>query len=590
MGKSWSEQQQQVQKIWEQYGVDGLRFAYGLTGELSLAQDLVYSTCVDTYRRLATDQHRYSGARNALFAAILRMYRGWDGQHAEKLGKDVFAQKTCNGVRLVDVSALQIELKAPLLLYSICGCSTLEMTRILLLPDRWIHRRLGESAEALGWIDKGNESWSTIAGVLDAHKEALMREAVHIYVGQAVQNRIRQLVTAAAAMVAAEKRQMGSNGVRFVFAALIALGAGLTGYGIDGWHQEQKGITIGTTANEAVKGLPQTLRNLPVNIIAQFRLSNTADAIPLNHIAAADNGIYLAKLHLPTSSWPSIELSLCPYSASGKSLESYETSAGKMDMVPPLTNPKTTAENSDWTVGDWQVGITGDWMVTWVRWQPGTPQELPVTQVYLMYLPTQHAGLVQSLELSKGRDLLTLAVGSGRLVEQYGFHTSTSNTGVSGLPISVYTLRGKLPLQALGKPVQIPAPFGLMADAEVRSGELIFQGIVGQTPGVSDKATWYSLSWDGQLTKLTGPPLDGQPHWALRGISGRLWWVETTPANGDKRQWQVLMGQVSSPAGLDQSAAYTLNGTVSDFTVSEDRLVWIQVTQGVPQLVVAEPS
>ncbi len=590
MGKSWAEQQQQVERTWEQYGDDGLRLAYGLTGELALAQDLVYVACVETYR-LLSNQRGFLGARNALLAAILQVYQVWTIQRVrnEEVSE---AKSTVNNVcTLSAVGDLPVELKAPLLLYLVSGCSVFEITRILLLPHQWVLRRLGESARALGWLNKGKIPWTSVLETVDSYQERLSGEVANIRMSAEVENRVHQLVVAAAAMVAADKRQFGSNGVRFAFAAVIALGAGLTGYGIDGWHQAQRGIATGTTLPTTAKGLPEALRNLPVDIVAQFRLASGSNAISLHHMAAANNGIYQAKLELPTNSWPYIDLSLCPYSASGKWLQSYQTSAGRIDMVPPLTNPKIPTGTGDWTVKNWQVRVTADWMVAWVQWQPGTSGGLPVTQVYLMYLPTHRSALVQSLELSKGRDILALAVGSGRVVEQYGFHTSSSSTaGISGLPISVYSLHGKVPLQALGKPAQIPAPFGMMEDAEVRRNELIFQGIVGQSPGVSDKATWYSLAWDGQLTKLAGPPLDGQSHWALRGVSGRLWWVETTPASGGKHQWQVLMGEVSSPAGLNQTAAFTLNGSVNSFTVSDNRLVWIQATEGVSQLVVAEPS
>ncbi|MCL6443246.1 MAG: hypothetical protein K6T83_07295, partial [Alicyclobacillus sp.] len=101
---------------------------------------------------------------------------------------------------------------------------------------------------------------------------------------------------------------------------------------------------------------------------------------------------------------------------------------------------------------------------------------------------------------------------------------------------------------------------------------------------------WYRVSWSGRLTRWLGPPDDGQPHWAVEGASGTVYWVETTPDRDNPRQVQVLMSPLSDPDHPARTPASSLDGPVSSFTVSGRHLVWVQSQGGVRQLVVAEAN
>ncbi len=183
-----------------------------------------------------------------------------------------------------------------------------------------------------------------------------------------------------------------------------------------------------------------------------------------------------------------------------------------------------------------------------------------------------------------------MTVGSGKVVVQSVVDSGEGEGGAHAalsLPIDVYTLNGTVPLKALGEPKHIPAPFGLMLRPVITGNTLIFQGVQGQPPErVDNNSTWYALSWDGQLSRYVGPPVDGQPHWAVKGTSGTMWWVETTPADSKPDSMQVLMSPLAVDSEVSQTPATSLSDPVKFFTASNEYVAWVQDTQNTTQLVV----
>ncbi|MCL6516577.1 hypothetical protein [Alicyclobacillus sp.] len=459
-----------------------------------------------------------------------------------------------------------------------CGPDLARLERVVLLPGRRIQAccdavaaRVAEGLAARG-----------IAWPKTAPEQArwVMEQVAEVRMPDWLRTRTEQWIRATHAQLQAERHHRGPVGWTVGVAAL-----GVFGLGAVAWGAHRPPVPAAAApapvSHPAVPGIPAPLQGLPATVDAQFRLSGEVPMDRLRHAALAADGLYLAQLQLETDRWPAITLQKVPYSASGSDLNAALEDAGRMEMVPPMNDLAGQAVN--WSVSDWSVHISGDWAVAVVTWKPSTGTGV-VEQLYGLYRPTSASGLL--LSVGPVGSPPAVAVGGGRVVLQSA-EKPAGATG--GPPIQVYTLTGEAPLRALVPSGQLNAPFGVMDEPAIVGGTLVFQGIRGQSDGPNPVTTaWYTLSWTGQLARYVGPPVDGQPHWPVRGQAGNLWWCETTPDEDRPGELRVWMGTLSD-ASADQAnqPAGQLESAVPWFTADDQRVAWVQTTGGVTQLVVA---
>jgi hypothetical protein len=461
------------------------------------------------------------------------------------------------------------------------------LAETLLRPKRYILQQLDEATRVV-WTEHvedadGLTKWETL-------RERVQEFRSQVVVPAAVQVRSRKVLLASLAAMHAERRHQGPRWLKYGMVSLAALSAGAIAFGVT--RNNTPPVVSVSAPRPQVSSLPKPLGNFQGAIVAQFALPQDIRNLSLDHLVLTKDAVYLPELKLATDTWPSILVKKCEMKKSGEALLDNLKTVAEVDLIPPVRpagSAKRTIDTTSWEIKDWQFYVTGPWGVAAVRWAFSDHSAESITQLYAVYLPTGKSGLVKVFDAKTPDEATVVAVGDGKVViqssvdsggEQSGTHASLS------LPIDVYTLSGNVPLKALGEAKHIPAPFGLMQKPVITGGTLVFQGVQGQPEREDSNATWYALSWDGQLSRYVGPPVDGQPHWAVKGTSGTIWWAETTPADSKPDSVQVLM----SPCGVDgevsQTPATTLSEPVKFFTASNEYVAWVQDTDNTTQLVV----
>ncbi|QSO45953.1 RNA polymerase sigma factor [Alicyclobacillus mengziensis] len=630
----------------ESYATAVLQFATLYTDSSEVAQDLTVRSFAEAYRRLDL-AHVYLTDKNALFGGVVTACRGLNTKQPlplenEKGGAQDVTHPPVESPSTTfapgrsalsqAVSHLPLEMRVVLLLSAIAELGLSDISRILLLPRRVVSSRIELAKTAL------SESTDDTLKTTDV-MDALCNAVEEIRAADALITRIRKVVAATVQEVRAERRHRGPRWLKYatVVTGLFSIAA------VDlGMHTATSGhAPAPTTAVSSLldtAGLPSALSGLPVFIDAQFKLSSLPDSTSLNHIVLTNTGVYLPTLDQSANSWPSIQVQYVPYADKGQDFKSAAQQLAAIDMVPPIDAQKQAqqAGSSDWKIDTWQFAVTGKWAVASVGWVSGTSLST-VTQIYLLYLPSGESNLVQTIGNASGsgpEQMAAVTAGDNRVIIQGAVqntalvtagkpgtgtnrpnntgtkNTGTQNTGTKNtttsaahattgskntgttslvsLPLEVYHLTGTIPLKALTKPNQIPAPFGLMKNPAVFSEGIVFRGVVGQSLNTSDaNEAWYLMSWNGDLSIFVGPPADGQHHFAVIGNNSDLWWAETTPnpAKNTNARWQVLMSPLTGDS-VGQPAALNLSGPVVWFGAYNNRVAWVQDTQGQLQLVV----
>lgn len=406
----------------------------------------------------------------------------------------------------------------------------------------------------------------------------------------ALKHRVSQVLLATQAELDAERAYHGPTWVAFAVSATLLAALGLISYGV---YRSPRLIGFfsnhGSTAGE-VTNLAPAWRGLPTTVVAQFGLADTDTKFDVTHVGVTTDTLYLPTLSRPPQGRPSWRLNInaCSLQRSGQPLESVIKHVGSLPIAPPTTVVNQTAAN-DWAVVDWRFQASGPWVLALVNWANAQIPNSGVNQLYAMYVPDRKSALVATFQQQTGlADVYEVAMGDGRVTLQSGF-TSPSPGGqftIVGLPIKVYRLQGSDPTNVLSSPVQLREPGGLLNQPTITGPGIVFQGFDGESePNNRVNVNWYTLSWNGQITKWNGPPLDGQPHFAVEGRSGTAYWVETTPDRTEPGSVQVLMAPLT-PAVSTAPAASTLSASVQGLAVSGPYVVWVQTNNAKPQLVV----
>ncbi len=496
--------------------------------------------------------------------------------------------------RLFWISRLSDDDKLVVLTFLLVDGAVSTTARTLRRPRKYVEHRLQAAFLTAmtheSGADREADTWDSI-------RSALIEYATTVEVPEAKVTEARQRLLAHAARLDAEQRQRGPRWVTYGMAAASVLALAAIAYGVSG-----RSLTVSAAAPSALtaskaNNLPPPVGNFPGVVLAQFRLAGDAPSTTeLQHLAVTSSALYIPTLSTTSTSWPSITVEKIPFTGSGESLTAHPTPAGKMDLLPPSDSADSNGNTKHigWVVKRWDFRVTGRWAVAVVEWSAADESSTTISQLYLLSLTTGKSSLVKTFD---GGEQSVIAVGDGKVVVQTAVvsggttGSAAKSSGPVSLPIDVYTLRGDVPLQALGEAKQLAAPFGFMKNPVITGDRLIFQGVAGQVSAdVGVDETWYGLSWDGQLSRLDGPPMDGRPHWAVQGTSGQPWWVETTPDDTDSGSIQVLFHALADTGGVNQTPAQSLAGPVQWFTVSDQYTAWVQQTDNVKQLVIGEPS
>lgn len=360
-------------------------------------------------------------------------------------------------------------------------------------------------------------------------------------------------------------------------AATVLVGLAGIAYGVsDGVlsHFKPSQPIAAKSSNSTVTTVPRDVGNLPVTTVATYTVSSKT-YLDLSHVAVANNALFIGDLVETADNWPRITAFEERFDQ-GKSLVPSTGRPYSIELVPPAKHTtKSTSKTNSWQISKWSIHTMSHWLIAVVKWNDGTAATDEIDQVYAMNVSTGKFSLVRTLSPQTGvSNEFAVAVGANRIITQSAL-ADTTGAPPLGLPIVVNGLTGQDPLRAFAQTSQIPASFGLMKSPIVTGDGLIFQGIAGKEATTSmNTATWYSLAWDGSLTRLYGPPIDGQKHWAIRGVTGSLWWVETTPDGQQDNGLQISMEPLTptKPA----VAARNLNNPVEQFGVSGAYMLWTE--------------
>jgi hypothetical protein len=431
--------------------------------------------------------------------------------------------------------------------------------------------------QGLGW--RGRRQWVAVL------RESLTERPDAVLPAQLKAEALR-LIPAGVAAADAHRRYAGPRWIMGLAGATAVAGAGIVAaLGLHSvfQHEPEEEHHAAPAAD-----LPAPLSNLPVQTVAQFRLKGD-DNPPLDHLFPGPFGLYRLDWQ-SVHGGVSVTVTESPYTASGRDLQWRPVATA--NLLPPGHGNAASGLSmriSGWNVDQWSADISGSWLLMAVDWQSGVGVAAHrVTALYGVYLPTGKTGLMATWQVRPGQaDAFHVAMGAGKVAVQPEIHDQSGKQPPVGLPIQVYDLKGTDPATALHPSDIIPAPFGVMANPTITNQGIVFQGIAGHPdPGDAVNATWYLAPYNGEATELLGPPLDGQPHWAVEAADGKLWWAETTPA-ANSTGVQVLMAPLI-PVGQSPSVpAWTLNGTVDTFRADGRWVMWVQVNGTTRQLVVA---
>lgn len=580
------------------YGAKVLHFAYTFFADMSRAHDAYISTFVRIYRKF--DALPFMGDdEQAIIAMTIQVCMAMEIAHAsgseehnvitaesEPAAESTTEPKEPTSRLLARISAIDAEEKAVLLANVFTTSDLSTLAGMFLRPKRWI---LAQREHALATLSDSNEN-RFVPLDMDGLRADLQDVLTGVVIPHWLRIRASQQVRATVAQMAAERRHRGPTWLVYATGLTCVFSLAAIGLGVPRGHRAVSSTAGSVPTVETAKGLPDALQHLPGTVQAQFQLPDNFPIHDLDHMAIGKDAVYLSTLEQHKDKWATIQVNGCDFNQTGSPLTSVEKHLASVETVPPLTagqDPKSAHAN--WTIQDWSIHFNNLWAVVLVDWAQGTDKSTAMTQVYDLYLPTGKSSLVKSIGTEKQPNEVVVTAGGGKIIVQSGIQgkASAGANPLIGLPIDVYTLSGTEPLRALTGPTEISAPFGLMVHPTVTGGTLAFQGIAGQPDdSTAANATWYTLSWDGQLSRYAGPPLDGRPHWAVRGSTGKLWWCETTPDPAKQENIQVLMAPMVDASTAPQVAASSLSGSVQFFTVSGESMAWVQTTKNIAQLVV----
>lgn len=406
-----------------------------------------------------------------------------------------------------------------------------------------------------------------------------------------------QLLYATMAQVEAEYLHRGPVWTTYGLVGMAIIALASVTYGVYGFLKSpvQHGNAATSTSSAATNptALPQALDSLPVTVVSQVSLTQTEwETLQLNHVVVDKNMLYLPTL-VSYANMPAIQIQSAPLSSSGKELAAVTKPAGKINLILPASaKAGSSLRTPPWVVKSWNLYVTDNWAIAVVDWSTTESTADEVQQIYALYLPSGKAGLVKTLLPKSGAaNDYTVTAGGGKVVIQSGYTSNGSGSAELSLSLDVYSLSGTSPAHVLDNMRQISAPFGMMVSPVVTGDTLVFQGIAGQNDMSNVvNATWYTLGWNGQLSTFVGPPLDGQPHWAVKGTQGNIWWVETTPDMTKKNFVQLLMGQLVPPGSGGQVPAQSLSESVAGVRATGQDVLWVQSTDNKLQLVVTEAN
>lgn len=399
-----------------------------------------------------------------------------------------------------------------------------------------------------------------------------------------------QMMRARIATDDAMKHHHGTAKIKLGALSVLVIGVCGVGYGVSDRLFANLHPTTQQSSVANQTAWSNAAGNLPVTPLSIYSLASSS-TVDLQHFAVGTSELYKGALVQSADSWPAIHIDGYMFAEANKSMSSAKTQSFKIELVPPLQqSKKSPSSNGNWQIGSWRLDwLDNHWLIAVVDWHNGTTSATPTKQVYGLDLTNQKYSLLDTLRPQSGvANRFVVAVGNGRVVIQSAFADGTG-TSVLARPIEVYTMSGSDPLHAWTQSSQIPAPFGFMENPIATKQGLVFQGIAGKGSGSDvNSSTWYNLSWNGQLSNLQGPPVDGQSHWAVVGNSGTLWWVETTPVAAKAASgYQVSMAQLV--ASTSTNGVKNLNSTVSQLAVSGSNLIWVEPSPGnVDRLVVGQ--
>ncbi|WAH38921.1 hypothetical protein [Alicyclobacillus dauci] len=383
--------------------------------------------------------------------------------------------------------------------------------------------------------------------------------------------RAQQMMRAQIAMQEALRHHKGPLWSKIGATVAVLVGIVGVGYGVSDRVYAHFHHTEPVEASSEQGNTGHVVGELSATPVGLYQLPSLS-TVDLNHVSVGQNALFVSRLAQSVDSWPRIDSDEHPFATADKPLGTPSNSFS-MELVPPMQRSAKQGAKG-WQISSWRVEPMDHWLIGIVSWTDGSKGH-GVEQIYALNTDNGKYSLVQTLTPEAGvSNQFVVAVGDGRVIVQSGLDDGTGAPPL-GLPILVYALNGSDPLHAWTQSGQIPASFGLMQTPIATADGIVFQGIVGKDEtSAANTATWYELSWNGQLSHLYGPPVDGQSHWAVRGSTGTLWWVETTPdASQNHSGLQVSMAELG--ANKPSTAAKNLDTSVDGFAVDGSYMMWI---------------
>lgn len=407
--------------------------------------------------------------------------------------------------------------------------------------------------------------------------------------------RIRKTLQATALM--ADVRQKLSAGRWMKIAVSLTLIVGLTAVVAGLYRPNSAKPTVSSSVKDST--VPTPLQNLPVTTLGQYLLKGNLTSRDLSHFTVNGQTIYRTELHAATNGALSLEILRGSLTTDGWNLEKAMKKYTAISITSPPSSsgywPRALLEPGvNWHLSNWGFSIVNGWGVITTAWSRNSATHDEAAQLYIVNLRTGKVTTSRSWAPEWHlANQYNIAMGQNRIVVESAVQGSSkvSGTNLTALPLQLFTVSKNSggTLQSIG---QVDSSFGFGQDPTVYSGGVVFQSVESDTataqPTDQLDSTWYKVDYRGELTKLTGPPLDGQPHWTVYGTTGQLWWVETTPDSiQPNKDYQVVMAPLA-PESSGQAPADTLSGSVLSFSASGHYLLWVQNVLGIKELVVAE--
>ncbi|GMA55953.1 hypothetical protein C7445_10538 [Alicyclobacillus sacchari] len=455
---------------------------------------------------------------------------------------------------------------------------TLRRTEAKTLPDSVIERCLQEvETAAVPHVDVGEalDDSHDLDDWPESGETAALPEVAEAAVGvpRPLLVRAVQVMRANIAFDEALRHHRGPGFVRIGAAGLACVGLGLAVYGGLGEWQSVYGAKLATPVQNEREVSGIKFGSLPLKLAGLYTLPQGGQ-VDLTHAAVESGSLFLASMQQYGNQADVMNVRSYPLKAPG-SLATARRRYALAFVTPVVSGIDETA----WQLSTWSLAAIPGWLVVLANWR--APGGVSDEQIYALSLANGHAALVKSIPQQPSTSAV-VAVGHGQIAVQSGVYQDGAWIGT---PIGEYTLVGRTSTQAWTEVRQIPAAFGFMQGPSVVSDGLVFQGIVGKPERAAGTSgsTWYGIDRQGRVTRYQGPPIDGQPHYVAQGVSGSLWWLETTPnASGGL---QLTMAPLVKTAGTAQPMQ--LHTPLQQFATSGSYLLWVQPGRTNPELVVA---